>query len=130
MNSNLKIMQFRYVNDDSEGTNNYPSGLKASNFSTNTAENFLTKYDIKNITQLGIQTMPGVRFTINNSPGNYITVGQTGIYEIELTDDVMITNLQFDEDSLKMINDNNSAFLIIDLVYQTVSSSYSSKGGV
>ena len=130
MNSNLKIMQFRYVNDNDNGANNYPSGLESSNFSTNTTENFLTKYDIKNITQLGIQTLPGVRFTINNSPGNYITVGQTGIYEIELTDDVMITNLQFDEESLKMINDNNSAFLIIDLVYQTVSSSYSSKGGV
>ena len=129
MNSNLKIMQFRYVNDESGGANNYPLGLKASNFSTNTAENFLTKYNIKNITQLGIQTLPGVRFTINNSPGNYITIGQTGIYEIELTDDVIITNLQFDAESLEMINNNNSAFLIIDLVYQTVSSSYSSKGG-
>lgn len=68
------------------------------------------------IVQLGIQTVPGTKFYLNSS-SNPIIVGSTGIYEINLINNSPITWLAFDEASLKFIDANGSAYLLIDIIY-------------
>ena len=114
-----RIMQFRYYADPTDehksSANNQPEYLKASMLSDGTAFN-----DISNITQLGIQTLPGVRFYLNNAePASPIIIGSTGIYELELEGISKISSLKFDSKSLKLIADNPNAFLIIDVIYES-----------
>jgi predicted nucleic acid-binding Zn-ribbon protein len=53
--------------------------------------------------QIGIQTMPGVKFYLNNSI-EPIIVGSTGIYELNVENLTEITALSFDTTSINMIN--------------------------
>jgi hypothetical protein len=51
---------------------------------------------------------------------NGIIVGNTGIYELSMTEGYEITNLRFDEKSLELIgNANSNTYLIVDIVYNT-----------
>ena len=74
------------------------------------------------ITQLGIQTLPGTKFYLNNS-NESIVVNNTGIFELDLEDQVQITALRFYYDSLRLISeanlvkDNNTALL--DIIHNT-----------
>lgn len=68
------------------------------------------------ITQLGIQTLPGVQFYLNGST-NPITIGTTGIYELDMKTEAIITSLRFDYDSIRLINGSQTAYLIIDIVW-------------
>ena len=106
----LKIKQLKYIAEPKEGA----EGLRQQVL---TDGSLFGNYNIEYVTQIGIQTLPGVRFTLNNSY-EYITVGQTGIYEIELSDGPTITSLQFDSESIDLINSMQDAYLIIDMIYK------------
>lgn len=70
------------------------------------------------IIQLGIQSLPGTKFTLNSS-NDPIIIGITGIYELDLTDTTStITSLTFDKDSLLSISENPDGYLIIDFIYE------------
>ena len=70
------------------------------------------------IIQLGVQTLPGVKMCLNSNL-DPIIIGASGIYELDLTDSsVKITEIQFDSESLTLINNSPDGYLIIDLVYQ------------
>lgn len=68
------------------------------------------------IYQLGIQTLPGVRFKLNYS-NDYAYIGQSGVFELDLQGQVEINSLQFYRASMKTIDENPSAYLIVDVVY-------------
>ena len=69
------------------------------------------------ILQLGIQTIPGVKFYVNNSETPVI-VGATGIYELDVDGLTEITNLTFDTTAINLIKSNPStAYLIVDIIY-------------
>ena len=105
-----KIMQFRYY---SEGNSkNHPSNY-ISKARLASGSIFSSYYPI---TQIGIQALPGTKFYLNNgiSP---IIIGSTGIYELDLEGLSEITQLSFDPLSIEAINKNNSAYLIIDIIY-------------
>lgn len=68
------------------------------------------------ITQLGIQTLPGIKFYLNDGV-DPIIVGSTGIYELDLEGLSEITALSFDKDSIKRIDDNDNGYLIVDAIY-------------
>lgn len=108
------VNQIRYYK---EGSNkNSPQSIKRSQLSGGTA----FKYNSQNsagIVQLGIQTLPGVQFTINTSP-NPITVGSTGIYELNVDGLTTINSLNISKQSLDMIDNNENAYLIVDYVYE------------
>ncbi len=72
------------------------------------------------IKQLGIQSTPGTKFYINNEKNQTpIMVGQTGIFELDLTSyDLVITALSFDRGSIRDSNNGSNSFLIIDLKYE------------
>lgn len=103
-----KIMQFRYYGE--KVSNNQPSNISASNLASG---HIFSGY--LPITQLGIQTLPGTKFYLNNSIYP-VVIGSTGIYELDLKGITQITEIHFDKRSLNLINENNNAYLIVDII--------------
>lgn len=111
-----QVRQFRYYSDSERQTKNYPSGLTMRQLISGSAfTNSATK--CIPILQLGIQGLPGTKFYLNNAY-NPVIIGNTGIYELDLNGLSEITSLQFDQRTLQAINDNNNAYLIIDVIYE------------
>ena len=114
-----KVKQYRYYNDSSDSvTRNQPEylsdGVTATKYSHFVSgEVFGTCYPVL---QLGIQALPGTKFYLNEAT-DPIIIGATGIYELDLDGQAEITNLQFEARSMKLIKENNNAFLIIDIIY-------------
>lgn len=107
-----KIKQYRYYKEGSE--KNFPAEISGANLISGTIFNSATP-----ITQLGIQTVPGTTFYVNNSV-DPIVVGSTGIYELDLSTGAFITNLRFNRTSIENIAspNNMAAYLIVDTVYE------------
>lgn len=103
-----KIQQIRYY---PKGQNSYPENLSRTGLTNNNA---FAAYEP--ILQLGIQTLPGVVFRLNSST-NDIIVGSTGVYELNVSEGAAINYLSFDSKSLNMIDNSNSGYLIIDILY-------------
>ena len=107
-----KIMQFRY--DSATSPNNYPNyeGYNLILANGNIFDNY------KSITQLGIQAPSGVKFKLNKS-NNWITIGKTGIYELDLTGMGFISAIRFSLPELEtFINADSNARLLIDIIYE------------
>ena len=68
------------------------------------------------ISQLGIQGPPGTKFYLNGSV-KYITIGISGIYDLDIKNGSRITRLGFDRNSLERINPNGTGYLIVDILY-------------
>ena len=109
------LMQFRYYGNSSDGKN-YPSSITKNSLISGS---YLISYkpSATSIASLGIQTLPGVKFYLNNSQIDPIIIGPSGIYELGTDKNYEITGLQFDSKSIDSINANNGAYLIIDIVY-------------
>lgn len=105
-----QIMQFRYYNDE-DNNDNQPGNVTCENF---TSGSVFTPY--LPFTQIGIQTMPGVRMYLNNNTVGPVIIGSTGIYQLDLEGISEITDLYFDTTSMEMIRDNPGGYLIIDVV--------------
>ena len=121
MASEMKIKQLRYYNEptvtyDNEGhqvviTQNAP----AVNY--NFYCNEVSFAQFAQIQQLGIQTLPGTKFYLNQSI-DPIIIGGTGIFELDLRNTTAIlSSLRFDKNSMINIAKNPNGFLIIDMVY-------------
>ena len=107
-----QITQFRYYKEGH--TNNSPSDITVDQLIDGNAFKGMI------ITQLGIQTLPGVRFHLNdNNPTNPpIIIGSTGIYELEIDGISQIESFWFEKNSLDLIEKNENAYLIIDIIYE------------
>lgn len=105
-----KVYQFRYYGDSSN--KNQPNNLTGAKLRSGSA--FKDRLPIK---QLGIQTMPGVKFYLNNSV-DPIIIGSTGIYELNVENLTEITALNFDLTAINMINNSPStSYIIVDILY-------------
>lgn len=105
-----RVGQIRYYNDNND--KNYPKGLKYAQLASGSIFN-----NIRNITQLGIQTMPGTKIYLNNHTLPVI-IGMTGIYELNVDGMSTITAIRVDAASLKIIGGNKDSYLIIDYIYE------------
>ena len=114
-----KIKQFRYYGEGND--QNQPTQIALNN-----APHTVTYVDYLNgnvfasyypIVQLGIQSLPGTKFYLNNSL-EPIIIGYTGIYELDLEGSIEITKITFDAYSLKLINDLNDGILLVDVIYE------------
>lgn len=104
-----QIMQFRFY-DEKKADRNQPNSIDMKSLQTGSVfTNYLP------ITQLGIQTLPGTKFYLNNAI-TPIVVGSTGIYELDLEGLSTITHIAFDNESLQAINDSPNAYLIVDAI--------------
>ena len=111
-----KIKQFIYYGKNS--SNNHPQDSQVGN---PWIYNLLTNY--KQVTHLGIQGEPGVRFCLNGSSDfDAISIGLTGIYEINLEGLGYITGLRFLPESLNNFYSTEAEGhrLIVDFVYEGV----------
>ena len=109
-----QITQFRYYGPNN--SKNYPQMVSANiSYGSKLISGNLFS-GCRSITQLGIQTIPGVRLYLNNSL-TPIIIGATGIYELDLEGLTTINNLHFDKTSVNLIDSNANAYLIIDLIY-------------
>lgn len=109
------LMQFRYYGNSSDGKN-YPSSITKDSLISGS---YIISYkpSATSIASLGIQTLPGVKFYLNHSQVDPIIIGPSGIYELGINENYEITGLQFNEESLNLIDANSGAYLIIDVVY-------------
>ena len=96
-----EIVQYRYD----------PNGTSTISINDLTQGTFFSRM---NILQLGIQAAGGVRLYLNGDTSSQgIVIGSTGIYELDVDGMTVITNLQFDRNTL-----TNAHRIIIDIVYE------------
>ena len=105
-----QIKQFRFYNQKS--SKNYPSNITMANLASGSIFSSYVP-----IIQLGIQTLPGIKFYLNNA-NDPIIIGNTGIYELTLEGLSEITALEFDRADLNSINNNINGYLIVDIMYE------------
>ena len=109
-----KVQQIRYYGDHkSDSDKNQPANLTGNRLRSGSIFNQYTP-----MKQIGIQTMPGVKFYLNNyiEP---IIIGSTGIYELNVENLTEITALSFDTTSINMINETPStSYIIVDILYE------------
>ncbi len=113
---NKVVRQYRYFSPGSD--KNYPSNISKDNLQSGRI--FFGEEGLRSIVQLGIQTLPGTKFYLNNSVAPTI-VGYTGIYELKLNADVAINALSFDGSSLNLIGNDSThpeGYLIVDAIYE------------
>lgn len=102
-----QFKQFRYYG--SGNIKNYPS---LSNYYGTLVHGNIFKSH-RGISHLGIQAEPGMKFYLNNSDLP-ITIGFTGIYELELNGVGQIFAIHFDKDSV----DKMTGHILIDIIYE------------
>lgn len=68
------------------------------------------------IKQLGIQTIPGITFRINDSLQDS-TIGPSGIFHLAL-EGTYITSIKFNTGTLDAFRNEDSFYLIIDVIYE------------
>ena len=105
-----KVKQFRYYSDGNP--QNYPNDISLKNL---VSGSIFTQNKIYPIVQLSIYSLPGTKFYLNNSIYP-VVIGSTGIYELDLKGVTQITEIHFDKRSLNLINENNNAYLIVDII--------------
>ena len=103
-----KIAQFVFYGEDNNS--NFPEDFDLWKY------NLLSNYG--SVSHLGIQGEPGTIFYLNNSSKNEISIGATGVYELDLEGLGYITALNFDSNILKTKYINNGNRLIVDIVYE------------
>lgn len=67
------------------------------------------------LTQLGVRALPGTKFYINGN-NNPVIIGFTGMFELDLSAGGSITSLTFDPNTLREIEQNDSAYLVVDML--------------
>ena len=109
-----KVQQIRYYGDHkSDSDKNQPANLTGNRLRSGSVFSQYTP-----MKQIGIQTMPGVKFYLNNSI-EPIIIGSTGIYELNVENLTEITALSFDTTSINMINQTPStSYIIVDILYE------------
>lgn len=105
-----QIKQFRYYEQGS--AKNYPSNISAANLASGS---IFSKF--MPVIQLGIQSLPGTKFYLNNS-NDPVIIGNTGIYELNLNGLSEITAIEFERQSINAITANQNAYLIVDILYE------------
>ena len=104
-----EIKQYRFYGDSA---NNISSNLKSTALINGT---FLKENE--HIVSLGIQTIPGVKFYVNYSI-NPVIIDQSGIFNLDLRNNIYIYNLRFDSDSINSILDSQNGYIILDLIVE------------
>lgn len=109
---NKHVKQFRYYGFNDE--NNYPIDIDSKLSNGTIFEDYMP------ICQLGIQTLPGTKFFLNDPyQQRELQVNYTGIFELSFND-AKISSLSFKDESLATIDSIPGAYLIVDVVYEGV----------
>ena len=77
---------------------------------------------VTGIKRIGIQTIPGVEFSINDSPLSNIVIGPSGIFELDVqASGSIVGKIDLIENTLLRYfeGDRSTAYLIMDVIYET-----------
>ena len=108
-----QVRQFRYYNQSNAQNKNYPADLSLRHLVSGSAFS-----ECPHILQLGIQSLPGTKFYLNNS-NNPVIIGTTGIYELDLQNHGYIHSIRFDPTSLaQYTGGTESDRILIDIIYE------------
>lgn len=79
-----------------------------------------TFFNGKNVTQVIIQSLPGIHFRINGQPQNpyWSQLGPTGIFELKLDNLMKINQLEIKQEDLDLIGSMPSSYIIVDYIYE------------
>lgn len=80
------------------------------------------KMPTSGIKRIGIQTIPGVEFSINDSPSSNIVIGPSGIFELDVeASGSIVGKIDLIENTLLRYfdGDSSTAYLIMDIIYET-----------
>lgn len=109
-----KVHQFRFYAIGNE--HNEPTISNASDLVVWQDGSLFNDYG--SIVKIGIQTLPGTKFSIGEDLSNTITIDHTGVYELDLRNiSAVISSIVFDSNSLAMISSIDNASLIVDILY-------------
>lgn len=124
----VKMAQFRFYSLNENDSKNCPSSIFIEDTTSDGekvrnciwAVNLFEGYG--NIVKVGIQTLPGVKFSFGSNsmcPNNKdIVVDYTGIYELDLRNvSAQINSLTFTPESLLLIHSRDNASIIVDIAY-------------
>lgn len=101
-----RFAQVRYNQDGSDMSNTIASDM----VSGAVFENY------QSIVQLGIQAPPGTKFYLGGND-NALIVGSSGVFQLNLKDKTTFTGIKFDKTSIDFVQENNSSYIIIDILY-------------
>ena len=104
------VKQFRFYSDN-DAAKNQPTEAKQTAYVS--GDIFQAYFPIL---QLGIQSLPGTKFYLNEAVEPVI-IGRTGIYELDLQGETEISALRFDVYSMDAIDKNINSYLIVDIIY-------------
>lgn len=105
----VKIGQIRWFGENS--SLNFPADITRAKLRYGTV--LPSNYSI---VAIGIQTLPGVQCYINAGTQT-INIGHTGIFQLDLQGLTTISDITFTNDSLDLIRNSQTGYLIIDYVY-------------
>lgn len=109
-----QIKQFRYYNAIDKNNDNYP---QYGNYYGKLVHGNIFEH-LGPISHIGIQGVPGTKFYLNGASFP-ITIGFTGIYELDLDGQGYIYSIRFDKNTLETYYTEDSATrLLIDIVYE------------
>lgn len=112
-----ELRQYRYYGENS--SRNYPNlennTITADNLETGSI--FFVDTTLGVITQLGIQTMPGIKFYLNSSVSP-VVIGKNGIFDLNVENISQISALQFDQESINRLQATPNSYLLIDAIYE------------
>lgn len=112
-----ELKQYRYYGEGS--IRNYPM-LENNTITADTLQTgsiFFVDTNLGVITQLGIQTMPGIKFYLNGNISPII-IGKNGIFDLNVENISQITALQFDKESINRLNATSNSYLLVDAIYE------------
>lgn len=105
----LKIGQIRWFGTGNEL--NWPADITEAKLRYGTV--LPSNYSI---VAIGIQTLPGAQCYINGNSQS-ITIGHTGIFQLDLQGLSTISDITFTNGTLDLIRNSTTGYLIIDYVY-------------
>ena len=101
--------QYRFMGND--------ANIRAADWPTLVSGSAFAAIFNKGVEQIGIQALPGTKFKLDTSP-DWIQIGSSGIFELDLTNRASMTSLCFEKSSIERIKNGVGVSLLIDLVYQ------------
>lgn len=122
-NSSSSVFQFRYYG--AKNPKNVPANTEWIGADSNGGEvlDLLNSQGISAV-KIGIQTLPGVKFYLNNLGNTGIIIDHTGVYELDLRNTTTtISTLYFDPESLARIEEIDNASIIVDVLSNSSTSS-------
>lgn len=115
METKYFINQYRYYNLAIEGIEGQDKGEDSNTISSADKPNFYCILQNKNIKQIGVQSLPGIKLYFNSTEYPII-IGNNGYFEIDIDSNITITTLFIDSTSRDLIRNNPAAMLLIDTI--------------